>query len=88
MWYFVLGTQVTITLLKQKCDQICAQELEKTFGRLKNLKEDEKESIRKGMDAVVSKILHDPILTLKNESLEAQGSLASSWLKKLFRLED
>ncbi|OGP07297.1 MAG: glutamyl-tRNA reductase [Deltaproteobacteria bacterium GWA2_45_12] len=87
-WHSVLGTQVTITLLKQKCDQICAQELEKTFGRLKNLKEDEKESIRKGMDAVVSKILHDPILTLKNESLEAQGSLASSWLKKLFRLED
>jgi len=84
-----LSVVPTIQLLAQKFEQIRTQECEKTLNRLKNLTNSDREMLEALTQAIVNKILHDPLLTLKNEVLESEEGYSSSHeaIKKLFRLE-
>ncbi|MBF0491552.1 MAG: glutamyl-tRNA reductase [Deltaproteobacteria bacterium] len=77
----------TIAKLTQKFNQIREKELEKLVLQLAPLSSEQQQKIRACTQAMVSKMLHDPLLVLKTEQQEP-SSLYQDILKKLFRLED
>ncbi|MBI4411242.1 MAG: glutamyl-tRNA reductase [Deltaproteobacteria bacterium] len=78
----------TIAALGKKFDTIRRRELERTLGKLSHLGEDEKKAVERCTEAIVDKILHDPVLILKSEGPLRHDSGVHELLKKLFRLDD
>lgn len=78
----------TIARLGQKFDEIRRKELERTLKKLSHLTEDDKKAVEKCAEAIVTRILHDPVFMLRNEASEERDWDASKILKKLFRLEE
>ncbi|MCD6352737.1 MAG: glutamyl-tRNA reductase [Proteobacteria bacterium] len=70
--------------LKEKLERIRRQELNKTLSRWKGIGDEEKEKLDALTEAIVSKILHDPINYLKRE--QAKNALSFEEVKKLFKL--
>ena len=66
-WLSNMEVTPTIVELRRMADAICRGELEKTFGRLKNLGPAEQKSIEKMAAAIVGKMLHHPLLFLKTD---------------------
>ena len=66
-WLSNMEVTPTIVELRRMADAICRGELEKTFGRLKNLGPAEQKSIEKMATAIVGKMLHHPLLFLKTD---------------------
>ena len=78
----------TLSSLTKKIEKICDAELEKTFQKLPHLDADARESIQNMADAIVKKILHDPMVTLKEGQGAAEPADYVALVRKLFRLED
>ncbi len=85
-----LALTPTIQLLAGKFDRIRRQELEKAFGRLKELSAADKTIVEACTQAIINKILHDPLLALKTEQKELteQSPGLSEILQKVFRLDE
>ncbi len=77
----------TIALLAQKFEQIRYREQEKTLQKMSQLNESDRVAIDKMTKAIVTKILHDPILTLSGKNQKVEPAVVSL-LKKVFRLDD
>jgi glutamyl-tRNA reductase len=77
----------TLSSLSKKIEKICDAELEKTFQKLPHLDADTRESIQNMADAIVKKILHDPMVLLKEQSVSEPADYVAL-VRKLFRLED
>jgi len=84
----VVRQEPTIASLGKKFDYIRKRELEKTLGKLGHLSTEEHKAIEKCTEAIVSRILHDPILMLKTEDQLKRDSKVHELIKKLFKLED
>ena len=84
----VVAQVPTIAALGKKFDTIRRREVERTLGKLSHLGEDEKKAVERCTEAIVDKILHDPVLILKSEGSMRHDSRVHEILKKLFRLED
>lgn len=82
----VVQEEPTIALLGKKFDAIRRRELTKTLSRLAHLGDHEKKVFEKCTEAIVNKILYDPMITLKSGKPHKQN--AHNLLKRLFRLED
>ncbi|MBI2343263.1 MAG: glutamyl-tRNA reductase [Deltaproteobacteria bacterium] len=84
------GNGPIVASLHRKCEEIRTEELAKTFGRLAAIDPQLRTAFEACTEAIVSKILHDPILSVKEGGAEAaspdEGRLASDWLRRLFRL--
>ncbi len=80
-------TTPMIAKLNQKIEWIRQSEVEKTLSRLKHLSADDQQAIALMTQALVKKILHDPILHLKNEAF-VKEPLAVQLVRKIFRLND
>ena len=65
-WLQVLGAFPTITALKDKAETIRRAELKKTMNRLGPLSPEQHEAIEIMTQALVRKLLHDPILFIKS----------------------
>lgn len=76
----------TVDGLGRKFELIRKGELEKTFKKLVHLKEEDRIAFEKCTEAIVARILHDPVLLLKSDH-ENEGN-AHQLLKKLFKLEE
>ena len=73
--------------LGRKFELLRKQELERTLGRLPGLDAESIEAIDRLSQALVAKILHDPILSLKaNREWHEPGHL--SMFRKIFRLDE
>lgn len=66
-WLEGMEVSPTIAELRAKADRICQAELARTLGNLKDLPPKARTSVEKMAGAIVSKMLHDPILYLKSE---------------------
>jgi len=77
----------TITALKSMSNQIKDRELEKALNRLKNITEREQEIIISMANSIVKKILHSPIMCLKEYALTTEGHIYTEALQNLFNLE-
>ncbi len=83
-------TEVTPTIidLRNMAEVICRHELEKSLGRLPNLDEDQRKTIEKMSQTIISKMLHNPLLYLKREHANINRQARINTVRDLFRLDD
>ncbi|MBI2964003.1 MAG: glutamyl-tRNA reductase [Deltaproteobacteria bacterium] len=85
-WFQNLDVIPTIVGLRGKADGICRRELERTLGSLRQLGDEERKSIEAMAQAIVNKILHEPISRLKRiDDARAQDVQVA---RRLFGLDD
>ncbi|GAB4214431.1 MAG: glutamyl-tRNA reductase [Roseiflexaceae bacterium] len=82
-WWATQQVVPTIRALRERAEAIRAAELERALSRLPNLSEREQAAISALSAAIVNKLLHQPIATLKNP--EGGGELAQA-VQRLFQL--
>lgn len=83
-WWQASQVRPVISALMQKAEEIRRAQLEKTFKKLKELSDDERESLEAMTKAIVTKMLHDPIQNLKKARHRRDYS---QMLNELFRLD-
>lgn len=86
-WFKTLEVVPTIVALKEKMEDIRKAELEKTISKLKNVTNEEKKSIENMASAIVNKIIHTPLIALKQETNSDDGALYIETIRKLFNLD-
>jgi glutamyl-tRNA reductase len=84
-WWAVQEVVPTIRALRERAETIRAAELERTLARLPNLSPREQEAIGALSAAIVNKLLHQPIATLKDPQ---SGSQLAQALQQLFQLNE
>lgn len=85
-WLSSLGVVPTIIALRRKFDEIKKGELNKAVLSLKELPDEQIKTIEKMADAIIQKILHDPVIHLKMESHTVEGDFYIEAARKLFDL--
>ena len=87
-WRWFQNTDVvpTIVRLRDKADSICRRELDRTLSSLRQLGDEERKSIEAMAQAIVNKLLHEPISRLRRvHDPQAQDVLAA---RRLFGLDE
>lgn len=87
-WYESLSVVPTIVAIRQKMDRIAKTEIHKTLKSLDNLSESDCQAIHRMGDALVSKMLHDTIMALKQNSRYRDKALHLDITRRLFNLDD
>jgi glutamyl-tRNA reductase len=87
-WYKGMDVTPTIAAMRKKADDICRMELEKTLPRLQGLSDKERQSVEKMAAAIISKILYDPLVFLKQDSCKHDSKVKVDMLRTIFGLED
>jgi glutamyl-tRNA reductase len=85
-WLGNLEVKPTVIALRRKLEEIRQQELEKTFGNLKDLTGKQRKSIEAMAGAIVNKILHKPTAILKNSQNDTSGEDYVDAVRTLFDL--
>ncbi|MFB6259692.1 MAG: glutamyl-tRNA reductase, partial [Thiohalorhabdaceae bacterium] len=78
----------TIKAMRAKAEAIREQELEKTRKRLGHVPEEIEAALDTFSQALVSKLLHDPTLQLRQMSENGNGEELIEATHQLFRLEE
>ena len=86
-WLKSLEVVPTITALRKKADEIRTGELEKFRGKLNDLDPAQWETIEALTGAIINKLLHVPLVVLKNEANSSNGSMYVETTRKLFDLD-
>lgn len=86
-WLSCLEVVPTISALKEKADDIKNLELTKALSRLGNLTEKQKETIKALAGGIINKLLHQPIVRVKECSNRRDGYVYIESLRHLFDLE-
>lgn len=87
-WIKELGAVPTIVSLHAKAEGIMRQELEKSSGWMQNLSSEDRENVDNLVKAVVNKILHAPVVVMKEESSEVTSKGIVDAARQLFRLDE
>jgi len=87
-WYENLDVVPTIKALREKADAIVEAEVKKTLNGLGNLSDEDYQSIRRMASAIINKMLHDPMLSLKNPGAHGDKTVLLNTIRKLFKLDD
>lgn len=87
-WLKGLAVVPTIAALRKKADDICQTELERTLCRLRHLSPDEQKIIEKMALSISTKLLHEPLTYLKDESCKEQGNIKVEMIRAAFGLPD
>jgi glutamyl-tRNA reductase len=86
LWLGNLEVKPTVIALRRKLDEIRQQELDKTFGNLKDLTGKQRKSIEAMAGAIINKILHKPTAVLKNSQNDMSGEDYVDAIRTLFDL--
>jgi glutamyl-tRNA reductase len=84
-WLAMQQVVPTIRALRERAEAIRTAELERTLARLPDLSPREQEAIGALSAAIVNKLLHQPIATLKNPD---SGDRMAQVVQQLFRLSE
>lgn len=87
-WLESLSVVPTIVALQKKLGDIAAAELNKTWHALNHLSEQDREAVNRMMQALIHKILHDPIMWLKHDGHHSDRSVLLDITRKLFKLDE
>ncbi len=87
-WISTLEVVPTISALKDRAEAIRLLELEKALKRFKNLTDDELSALNALTTGIVNKLLHRPIVRIKECANRKDGYLYIESLRHLFDLED
>lgn len=85
-WLCTLEVIPTISALKDRAEDIRNQELQKVLSRLGNLSEKEVEVVRAMTGVIINRLLHEPVIRLKQCSRSKDGYLYVESLRHLFDL--
>jgi glutamyl-tRNA reductase len=86
-WFKSLDVVPTIVALREKAQAIRRAELDKLAARLKELSPEQREAIDRFAESLVNKLLHGPLVALKEEANSANGALYVEATRRLFDLE-
>ncbi|MFA5515926.1 MAG: glutamyl-tRNA reductase [Desulfuromonadales bacterium] len=86
-WLGSLEVVPTIVSLRNRLEEIRRGELDKTLGNLKGLQEKERRAVEAMSAAIINKVLHQPIILLKQAQNEAAGDIYVDAVRALFALE-
>ncbi len=87
-WRGSLGLTPTVVALRERVRDALRGELERTLPRLNSLGEAELKSLEKMIDAMVNKVLHQPLTELKRGSETPEGAMLIDAARRLFALPD
>ncbi len=87
-WVRGLEATPTIVALKKKAEDIKNTELEKAFHRLGELSEKDRGAIEGLASAIVNKLLHGPLVTLKAEAQSQNGFAFIEAARRFFELRE
>lgn len=87
-WLDGMELAPTITALRKKANDISQAELAKTLGNLKGLSPKEQRSVEGLANAIVNKLLHDPMIFLKGAGGHDKKELKLDLVRQLFGLDD
>ncbi|MGH7232242.1 MAG: glutamyl-tRNA reductase [Nitrospiraceae bacterium] len=87
-WLKSLEVTPTIVALRKRAEEIGQAELEKTLSRLKHLPPQERLAVEGLAAAIINKLLHGPLVTLKSEANSASGSMFIEAARRFFHLDD
>jgi len=85
-WLATLYVVPVITALKSQGEAIKNEELQKAFNRLGKISEREQKIVSTLANSIVNRILHSPIVNLKEMAVSNEGHLYAEIVKKLFAL--
>jgi glutamyl-tRNA reductase len=88
-WLASLSVAGTISELRQHIDTLRQQELARTLKQLSSsLSEREQAAIQELSTRLMNKVLHTPMLRLKDAAVEGQGHVYAEAMRYLFGLEE
>ncbi len=87
-WQSTLEGVPTISELRKKAEGIRQSELKKISNKLNNLSDEEKNALNALTSGIINKLLHDPMVRLKDSSRHKEGYLYVDALRHLFDLDD
>jgi len=87
-WLWSLNVVETISALRQYADTLRQQELKRTLQRLPDLTQRETSIIQELSTRIVNKLLHIPMLRLKEATVEGQEHMYTEALHYLFDLKE
>ena len=87
-WRRSLTLTPTVVALRERVRNVLRAELERTAPRLSSLTEEERKSLEKMVEAMVNKLLHQPLSELKRSGESAEGALMIETVRRLFALTE
>jgi glutamyl-tRNA reductase len=86
-WLDSLAIVPTIKAMNDKVTAIVDMECDKTLSHLPHLPENDQDAVRRMTRAIASRIMHDPIMFLKNTGNHRDDSLYLNVARQLFNLD-
>jgi glutamyl-tRNA reductase len=87
-WYNTLAVVPTIISLKEKAEGILRGEIDRSSAWMQHLTQEDRNNIEILAGSIVNKILHDPIISLKEESQDYAAIPYVAALRRLFKMEE
>jgi glutamyl-tRNA reductase len=87
-WFDEQQVVPAVVRLRRKAEAIRHQELEKLFSKLGPLSDSERQAIEAMSSSIINKLLHTPIVRLKQESQAKGGGRYLQALRDLFSLDE
>ncbi len=86
-WERSLDAVPTIVDLREKVEEIRRRELEKTLGQLNGASDEQRRAVDALSSAIVNKIVHAPIVVLKQQASRTDSEDFFTMARKLFNLD-
>ncbi len=86
-WLKSLDVTPTIVALRKRAEEIKQAEIEKVMGRLGHLTPQERGTIESLASAIVNKLLHGPLVTLKAEANSSSSMMFVEAAKRFYNLD-
>jgi glutamyl-tRNA reductase len=87
-WLKSLEVTPTIVALKNRTEAICRSELDKTLSRIEPLNQRDRALIETMATAIVNKLVHGTLVTLKTEATSSSGAAFVEAARRFFNLEE
>lgn len=87
-WISTLDVVPTISDLRRRGDEIASRVIAENLGRFESLSQSDRARIDAMARAIISRLLHEPTLQLKQASGEEEGMRYAETLRKLFALDN
>jgi len=86
-WLKSLEVVPTITALRAKAEEIRRTELTKFLSKLAGLTPEQRETVEGLAASIVNKLLHSPLVALKDETRTENGAMYAETVRRLFNLD-
>ena len=73
--------------LREKAEEIRRGEIERTLSKWENLTPQQRESLEALTGSIINKLLHSPLVVLKEEAHSSNGNLYIDAARRLFNLD-